>query len=133
MKNKITLITPPDYFENSSSSILLVDINEKDQETITDWLGVNESDKDLNLYYYNGDNDAKWLLTSLSKATMVFIDIDDLSDETSLLLGYILSKPNVYYKTLNEISSNTLKYINSNRLPDVRYFLDEIVKSHLDE
>lgn len=133
MKNKITLITPPDYFENSNCSVLLIDINEKDQETITDWLNAEETNIDLNLYYYNNDKDAKWLLSSLSKATIVFISADDLSEEPSLLLGYILSKPHVYYKTQNENYSETLKFINSNRVPDIRYFLDEILKSHLVE
>jgi hypothetical protein len=133
MKNKITLITPPDFFENLSLSLLLIDITETDQETITQWLSSSTNEKDLNLYYYSEDNDPKWLLSAVNKSDLIFIDVDNLSYQVQLLLGYILSKKNVYYQTRVEETIQALKLINGNQLPDIRYFLDEILSPTISE
>jgi hypothetical protein len=131
MKNKITLITPPDLFQNSSLSVLFVDISAKDQETISDWFYKNENEVDLNLYFYSADSDAQWLLSALNRCDLTFIDVDQLSPEPSLLLGYILSKPKVYFQCRQDESAKTLNLINTNQVPDVKYFLDEILNLRL--
>ena len=131
MKNKVTLITPPDFFENSSLSLCLINLKEQDQELITSWLAESQTDEDINLYYYNRDQDAEWLLSSINKSELTFIDIDESCDETSMLLGYILSKPNVYFKTIDQHKSKITSLINTNRVPDLGYFLNETFNSKL--
>jgi hypothetical protein len=49
MSIKITLITPPDFYENNNRSVLFVNISENDQEKITKFL----SSKDLNENMYS--------------------------------------------------------------------------------
>lgn len=131
MKNKITLITPPDIFQNSSLSVLFIDINDKDQETTSDWFYKNDNEVDLNLYFYSADKDPQWLLNALNRCDLTYIDIDDLSLEPNLLLGYILSKPNVHFQCRREEYLKTLKLVNTNQVPDIRYFLDEILNLKL--
>lgn len=126
MKNKITLVTPPDFYENSSFSVLLINITDNDQETVTSWLSNSGIEDDLNLYYFNKDSDAKWLLSAVSKSDLVFFELDQICEVTAALSGYILSKSHVYYHTEYPSKSENIGLINSNRVPDVRFFLDEI-------
>ena len=39
MKNKVTLITPPDIFENSNKSVMVVDLTTQEQDDLSVWLG----------------------------------------------------------------------------------------------
>jgi len=125
MKNKITLITPPDFFENDSPGLLLVDINNMYQEQITEFLTQSQYEKDLNIYFYMKENDAKWLLYAVSKSKLVYVDIDNLSSAAKELQSYILGKPNVFYTTHNSEIAETLNLINQNRVPDLSYFLEK--------
>ncbi len=127
MKNKITLITPPDFYENSSPSLMLINLTDGDQETVTSWLSNSDMDQDLNLYYFNKDSDAKWLLSAVARADLVFFELDNICEVTSLLSGYILSRSHVYYHTEYPTKSQNISLINSNRMPDMRFFLDEVL------
>jgi len=127
MKNKITLITPPDFFENSSFSLLLLDITDADQITVTNWLSKSDQEKDLNLYFYSQNKDAKWMLSAFNKADLVFVDLDNLSPDIVLLAGYLLSNPKVFFQSRKEENVEAVKFINTNQVPDVRYFLDEVL------
>ena len=42
MEGKITLITPPDVFENESYSILFIHLSEEDQESVSRWLSTTD-------------------------------------------------------------------------------------------
>lgn len=124
MKNKITLITPPDFFENESPGILLIDINSSYQEQMTEYLTNSTYEKDLNIYFYMGENDPKWLLYALSKSKITYVDIDNLSQASKELQSYILGKSSVFYSTYNADLAQTLELINKNRVPDLSYFLE---------
>lgn len=124
MKNKITLITPPDFFENESPGILLIDINSSYQEQMTEFLTNSTYEKDLNIYFYMGENDPKWLLYALSKAKITYVDIDNLTQASKELQSYILGKATVFYSTHNPDLAQTLELINKNRVPDLSYFLE---------
>lgn len=122
MKNKITLITPPDIFQNDQESILLVDITEQDQDLVSVWLG--KTDIDLNIYFYQGETNVEWLLHSLSCSTVAFVNLNNMSAVTSHLAGFLLSKPYVYYATDDKNVSNLFSYINHNQVNDVVDFLE---------
>lgn len=126
MKNKITLITPPDYFENNSPSILLVDLDLNCQEQITEYLTNSDIDIDTNIYFYMGESDPKWLLYALGKCKIVFVSLDNLSPSVEELKSYILSKPSVYFTTQNAELAETLSIINQNRVPDFAFFLEHV-------
>ena len=51
MDGKITLVTPPDIFENGNLSILLVNLSEEDQDTVGKWLSKSDIKENLNIYF----------------------------------------------------------------------------------
>ena len=126
MKNKITLITPPDYFENNSPSILLIDLDLDCQEQISEYLTNSDFDIDTNIYFYMGESDPKWLLYALGKSKLAFVSLDNLSSDAEDLKSYILSKPFVYFTTHNSELAEKLAIINQNRVPDFAFFLEHV-------
>jgi hypothetical protein len=128
MKNKVTLITPPDFFENSSYSLLLININEHDQEKISKYLANLDIDQHLNIYFYSGEPNIDWLLYALARTDAVFIDLDNADKIVTALSGYIVSRPLVRYQTHDEVISKIYQHINSNQVPDIDFFLEEIFK-----
>ena len=129
MKNKVTLITPPDIFENNTKSVLFINTVEADQEKITNWLSNSTIEENLNIYFYAGENNVQWLLYALGKADICFVDLDNHCDTTIHLSGYILSMAQVYYKTIEQKTGSVFQHINSNRVPDMDYFLDNALLS----
>jgi len=126
MNGKITLITPPDIWENENLSILLINLQDSDQIVVSEWLKNLDYDKNINLYFYTGEENTIWFLYALSRAKYTFIDVDQNSLVTHLLLGYVLGKNNVFYKTQNSNVSAVLSHINQNKITKVEYFLEEV-------
>ena len=79
MSTKITLISPPDIYQNNNYSLLLIDIDEKEQESISSWLGRNITKESLNVYYYQGEPNVPWLLHALSCADSKYINLNNTS------------------------------------------------------
>jgi hypothetical protein len=127
MSLKITLITPPDIFENDNESIFLINLNEEDQNAATDWLSKYDSEKDLNIYFYQGEINMPWFLHAMAVSTYKYIDIDANRPMTDLLAGYILGKNNVYYKTADQNTAAVYNYINSNRVSNVVTFFERAI------
>jgi len=128
MKNKVTLITPPDFFENSSYSLLLININERDQEKISKYLANLDIDQHVNIYFYSGEPNTDWLLYALARTDAVFIDLDNANKIVTALSGYIVSRPMVRYQTHDKDMSKIYQHINANQVPDIDFFLEEIFK-----
>lgn len=126
MNGKITLITPPDIWENENLSILLINVQDSEQISISEWLKNLDYEKNINLYFYTGEENTIWLLYALSRSDYTFIDIDHNSFVSNLLLGYILGKNNVFYKTQDNNASAVLSHINQNKTTKIEYFLEEI-------
>ena len=72
---KITLITPPDIFENSNTSILLVHLTDEEQDMASAWLGANEVPNDINIYLYNGEDNVTWFLYAMSRCEYKYINL----------------------------------------------------------
>jgi len=126
MSTKITLISPPDIYQNGNYSLLLIDIDEKEQESISSWLGRSITKESLNVYYYQGEPNVPWLLHALSCADSKYINLNNTSAVSSYLAGYILSKPSVYYTTKDTNLALLYNHINLNRVNNCEEFLERV-------
>lgn len=126
MNGKITLITPPDFFENENKSILFIHLNEKDQQTISEWLAKSNITENINFYFYDHEIDLPWLFHALARSEYAYIDLDELNYATTTLSGYLLGKSNITYKTTNETTAAICHYINQNRITTIEKFLERV-------
>ena len=127
MNSKITLITPPDIYENSNTSLVLLGLTESDQDQASIWLGNNAKDLDLNLYFYQGENNIPWLFYALNRANATFVNLDADKAIINIMGSYILSKPDVYYTCKDENLKALMSHINNNFVPDVETFLKKVL------
>lgn len=126
MEGKITLITPPDFYENGNLSILLLSISDSQQEQTGSYLKNTTIKSDLNIYTYLGENNMQWLLYAVSRADYKFINIDTQDSITNIMSSYILTRPNVYYSCSNDDHAHILGYINNNRVENIGQFFERI-------
>jgi len=124
MTTKLTLITPPDIFQNDQDSILLIDLTEKEQDHVSSWLGTNPLS--LNIYYYQGEPNVPWFLHALSCSTYKYINLNNMSAVSSHLAGYTLSKVGVFYSTDDTNVAELFSYINMHRVDDAVDFLERV-------
>ena len=124
MNGKITLITPPDIFENGNLSILLVNVGDKDQDAITKWLSESAFEKDVNIYFYAGEPNVPWFFHAIGCCEYKYIDLDEDNYVTKALSGYVLGKCGFSYKTVDENLASVYSYINNNRVTRVEDFLE---------
>ena len=129
MNGKITLISPPDIFENSNLSILLIHPDEEDQDKISTWLYKNNISNNINFYVYDNQPNVDWLLYASSVCHYRFINLDYLNFYTQALSGFLLGKPNFYYKTNDNELANVFNYINNKRIINIENFLEDIFNS----
>jgi len=121
-QSKITLITPPDIFQNNNESILFMHLTDEEQDAVTEYLG-DHLDRDVNIYLYSGEENIDWIFYALSCSEHKYINIDCVNHITQAL-GYILSKNNVYYKTSN--LAEVYSHISTKRVDDIKHFLESI-------
>jgi hypothetical protein len=126
---KITLITPPDFYENETYSILLVGITEEEQDQISHQLGQLDSDTPLNIYYFQGENNMEWLLFALNRCNAVYINADSGTDLVKWLASYMLGKSNVWYTTTDDDLKSLFSYINQKYVPNISKFIE----AHFDD
>ena len=122
-QSKITLITPPDIFQNNNESILFMHLTDEEQDSVTEYLG-DYLDRDVNIYLYSGEENIDWIFYALSCSNHKYINIDCVNHITQALSGYILSKNDVYYKTSN--LAEVYSHISTKRVDDIKHFLESI-------
>jgi hypothetical protein len=127
MQGKLTLITPPDIYENSNLSILFIHLTDEEQDAVSLWLANNEIPGNVNIYLYNGEPNVSWFLYALSRSDYKYINVDCLNYITQSLSGYVLGKSNTYYKTSDENISAVYSHINSGSVINVEQFLESIL------
>ena len=127
MQGKITLITPPDIFENSNKSVLFIHITDDEQDTISKWLSTSEFNKDINFYVYSGEPNVPWFLYAMNRCEYKYINIDCVNYITQALSGYALTRNVTFYKTLDENLASVYSHISSNRIDRVETFLESIL------
>ena len=126
MANKITLVTPPDFYENSNFSILFIGMTDQDQDLASAWLGKNETYPDCNFYYFQGENNMEWLLYALHRSDAIFLNFNVDRVIINIMGSYILSRPNVYYTTNDDNLKALMTYINNQYTTDVTAFLEKV-------
>ena len=127
MTGRITLITPPDIYENSNTSVLFAHISDRDQELVSKWLAEHELENDLNFYIYNGESEVPWFFWAVGCCQYKYIDLDGVNDISKLLSGYVLSKPGFFYKTEDENIAAVMSHINNNRISSIEKFLERLL------
>lgn len=126
MQGKITLITPPDLFENENISLLFMHLGDVDQEAVSKWFASSSVDQNVNIYFYDHDVNVPWLLHAVNRADYKFVNLDNLNYATIALSGYFLGKSNTYWKTENEGTAAVYHYINQNRITKIESFLEKV-------
>lgn len=124
MQGKITLVTPPDIYENSNPSLLFIHISDADQDTASQWLGKQKLTANTNFYMYNGEPNVPWILWAMGACQYKYIDIDNQNNISQPLCGYLLGKADIYYKTEDENLAAVCSYINNNRVKRIEDFLE---------
>lgn len=126
MSNKITLITPPDFYESSNLSVLFIGLNEQQQEQVSIWLKDNGDFPECNFYYYQGEPNATWLLYAVSRSDATFLNYDTEHAIINIMGSYILSRPGVSYTTQDENLKALMSHINNQYVPNVEEFLKKV-------
>lgn len=124
MTIKITLITPPDIFENSCKSIFLMNLPESEQTAATEWLSKLDTDDDINIYFYQGEVDVPWIFHAMGVSDYKYIDINNTEGVTKLLAGHILGKRDTYYSTSDPDVKAVYSHINPNGVSGVIDFFE---------
>jgi hypothetical protein len=127
MSGRITLITPPDIYENNNTSVLFAHISDADQEIVSKWLALANLDNNFNFYIYNGEPEVPWFFWAIGCCQYKYIDLDRVNEISNLLSGYVLSKPNFFYKTENENTAAVISHINNNRIHSIEKFLERLL------
>jgi hypothetical protein len=126
MSGKLTLITPPDFFENGNRSILFVHLSDEDQDAVSRWLADAKLEEDVNLYVYMGEPTLPWFFYAMARCEYKYIDLNGKSSVTDALGGYILGKSDVFYKTDDANLAAIYSHINSNRIDRIETFMESI-------
>ncbi len=125
MNGKITLITPPDIFENDSYSVLFMHLSDEDQEKVSEWLAKSNIEEHINVYFYDHEIALPWLFHAMSRCDYKYIDLNGVNQATSALSGYILGKKNTFYKINDESLSAVYHYLNQDRITNIESFLEK--------
>lgn len=123
----ITLITPPDIFENDNPSIFLMNLTEQEQDNATAWLAKCPKDIDLNIYFIQQEMHPVWFFHAMANSSHKYIDLDNTSSLTSALAGYILGKSGTFYSTKDKNKHAIYSHINLNRVDAVEDFLERVL------
>jgi hypothetical protein len=126
MQGKITLITPPDIYENNNFSLFFAHLTDPEQDELTQYLSKLQFDSHINIYLYNGEINTSWLLYAQGRCKHKYINIDNTNYITQSLSGYVLANSGTYYKTINDDIADVYSHINSGRVTSVENFLEGI-------
>lgn len=120
---KITIITPPDKIFNLNVSYMLVSPSMHVKQQFQAIL--SKSIDDLNVFIYeHEESDIDWLLSVLHMVDVVIIDVDNSSQLTKSFISFMLSHPNVFYITSDELTPFNL--ISKNRIYNLDWVAEEL-------
>jgi hypothetical protein len=126
MQGKITLITPPDIYENNNFSLMFFHLTDSEQDELTHYLAKLQFDRNINIYLYNGEINTAWILYAQGRCEYKYINIDNVNYITQSLSGYVLANSGTCYKTTNDDLADVYSHINSGRVDSVENFLEGI-------
>ena len=109
VKNKITIITPPDDVLQDGVRILCYGL-EKEQTLLISSIIYNlEECKPSIIYVSNGQNDSEWVLDKKQKCSIIIFNAES-QDQT--MVGYLSAQTNSYYfgelRSLSSANNNKI-------------------------
>jgi hypothetical protein len=120
---KITVITPPDKFFNLDVGYLLVKPSTHVLEQFQAIIG--QAEEDINIFIYDTDEaDIDWLLSVMHQVAVLIIDVDNCDPITKTFITFMLTHPNAYYITNDELTPYNL--ISKNRIFDLDWIVEQI-------
>jgi hypothetical protein len=120
---KITVITPPEKFFNLDIGYLLVKPSTHVLEQFHAIIG--ESDEDINIFIYDTDEaDIDWLLSVMHQVAVIIIDVDNCDPISKSFVTFMLTHPNAYYITNDELTPYNL--ISKNRIFDLDWIVEQM-------
>lgn len=127
---KINLITPPDRLYNSNPTYFLIKPSTKVKMQFQNML--SKMDDDVNVYIFDDDEtDVDWMLSVSQSSDFVIVDIDNCDIQTKLFISLILTQPNSYYFTSDDVIPWQL--ISRNRIYNLDWILEVLDKEDDDE
>jgi len=102
--NKILLITPPDVIHNQNRTCMVIYPSIKIKQELEKILAT--AVVPLNVYMYTQDDehqDIDWLLTTAKFCDTVILDVDNCPPNVKALASYLISLPNTYWLTSEDI------------------------------
>jgi hypothetical protein len=127
MSLTITLITPPDIFENDSPSLFLINLSEAEQDEATKWMAACTRDLDLNIYFIQKEPNVVWFFHAMASSSHKYINLDNAAPMIDMLAGYVLGKTNTFYSTADKNKQAVYGHINQNRVSEVKEFLERAI------
>lgn len=154
---QITLVTPPDFFQNQNRSFCLINFSKRDKDSFADQLNKHMPDEDITVYLWDDNNfsvtdsvekndpnyesylkewrhnqtnrDYNWLLNACKVATTVILNMEYISKPLMVWSGYILTLSKTHFINGNESEAKTLSVLNRNRIESVPYLFQKLKES----
>ena len=123
VKNRITIITPPDDIAQDGVRILVYGCTKEQTLLISSVIYQLEECKPTIIYVSNGQNDSEWALDKKLKCSIIVFNAE-ADDQT--MIGYLTAQSNSYY--FGQL--RTLKGVNNNRI-DTEEQLTTIIGDHI--
>lgn len=113
---KINVITPPDKLFNQNPSILLVKTTNEVKEAFQKY--ICQVLDELNVFVFDeNEMDIEWLLSVHAYADISIVDIDNCDPITKSFVTFMISQPETYYITKDELTPYGL--ISKSRIYDL--------------
>ena len=121
---KINVITPPDIIHNQNKSFLLIFPNTDTRLEFQTFL--EKYAKAINVYLYDpqedGDKDIAWLLAMAKIVDYTIFDLDNTAIEEKKFASYIISLPNTFYLTKDDVTP--YNKLSLNKIYDLKWLYE---------
>ena len=112
--SKINVITPPDVLHNQSISFFLISPNVELRAQFQNIL--KKLDKACNIYLYDPQTEDErnydWLLNIAKMVDYTILNLDDMPTIEKNLAGYLISLPNTFYLTNDQVTPYNMLNVN---------------------
>lgn len=127
MSGKLTLISPPDFYENLNTSVLFMNLTDEEYNIASNYLKDSGFNQDMNLYVYSGEPNVPWLFYAFARCEHKYLNLDNLNAITNALSGYLIGSSDLCYKTSDAGLANIYSHISSNRVNNIEDFLERVL------
>lgn len=114
----INVITPPDVLHNQAKSILAIQPSEETRLKLQN--AIADLDQPLNLYLYDASitgNNISWMLNIARLSDYIIIDLDKMNRDERQFASYLISLPQSFYLTNDEVTPYNL--LSANKIYDL--------------